>query len=179
MNATATPSQILGRLADERRLQVLAAVALGDRTVPAIAERTGLTPDEAARSLGRLLATDIVTSADEGLQVDLHAFAAAARAASAPRMPPALGDATPEQALVLRNFVDADGRMGALPAREAKRRIVLEWLATRFEGGRDYPEPEVNDVLVDVHDDYAALRRLLVDEGFLAREAGVYRRVAN
>ena len=62
MNATATPAQILGRLADERRLQVLAAVALGDRTVPAIAERTGLTRDETARALGQLVAADIVTS---------------------------------------------------------------------------------------------------------------------
>ena len=37
-----------------------------------------------------------------------------------------------------------------------------------------YPEAEVNDVLRRYHDDYAALRRYLVDEGFLTREAGVY-----
>jgi hypothetical protein len=175
---TATPARVLGRLADEQRLRVLGAVALGERNLAAIAERTGLTDDEAARALAQLLGAGIVTSTGDGLAVDHRAFADAARTASAPRMEPDLGDATPEQALVLRNFVDADGRIATFPARWSKRRVVLEWLAERFELGRDYPETEVNDVLRLVNDDCATLRRWLVDGGLLAREAGVYRRVA-
>ena len=176
---TPTPARVLGRLADEQRLRVLGAVALGERSLATIAERTGLTCDEAARALAQLLGAGILTSTDDGLEVDHRAFAAAARTASAPRREPDLGDATPEQALVLRNFVDGDGRIEALPAREAKRQLVLEWIAGRFEPGREYAELEVNDVLVQVHDDYVTLRRLLVDAGMLAREAGVYRRVAS
>lgn len=49
-------------------------------------------------------------------------------------------------------------------------------LAGRFEKGVDYTEREVNDFLGGYHDDYASLRRYLVDEGFLTRAAGVYRR---
>ena len=42
---------------------------------------------------------------------------------------------------------------------------------------RTYDEPAVNDVLRQVHDDFAALRRLLVDEGVMTRDqASVYRR---
>jgi hypothetical protein len=34
----------------------------------------------------------------------------------------------------------------------------------------------VNELLTSLHDDHAALRRYLVDEGLLERKAGVYRR---
>jgi hypothetical protein len=86
-----------------------------------------------------------------------------------------LEGASEEQAAVARNFVTEDGRLQALPAREAKRRLVLAWVASRFEPGRDYAEREVNGLLLPVFDDVASLRRYLVDEGFLEREAGVYR----
>jgi hypothetical protein len=54
--------------------------------------------------------------------------------------------------------------------------VVLEYLAARFDEGIDYAEPEVNDRLGQFHEDYASLRRCLVDEGLLTRTAGVYRR---
>jgi hypothetical protein len=42
---------------------------------------------------------------------------------------------------------------------------------------RTYDEPAVNNVLRQVHDDFAALRRLLIDEGIMTRDrASVYRR---
>jgi hypothetical protein len=47
----------------------------------------------------------------------------------------------------------------------------------RFEPGRTYSEAEVSALLAQFHDDYAALRRYLVDEQFLARESNVYWRV--
>jgi hypothetical protein len=37
-----------------------------------------------------------------------------------------------------------------------------------------YPEREVNALLAVWHPDTAALRRYLVDEGLLTREAGLY-----
>lgn len=61
-----------------------------------------------------------------------------------------------------------------MPARRSRRLVVLDHVAGMFEPGRRYPEPEVNVVLRTVHDDFAALRRYLVDEGFLAREDSVY-----
>jgi len=172
--STPTPARVLGRLADDQRMRVLAAVALGATTVRDIAERARISEPEAARALGQLLSAGIVAQADDGLEVDLAAFSSAAREASIPRRAPDLGDATPEQALVLRNFVDGDGRIRSLPARDAKRRLVLEWVATRFEPGREYAEKQVNGILLELYDDYVTLRRLLVDDGLLTRQAGVY-----
>lgn len=77
---------------------------------------------------------------------------------------------------VVARFVQ-DGRLLIMPTKRSKLLAVLDHLAQAFETGRTYAETEVNAVLQGFHDDHAALRRYLVDEGFLAREGGVYWRV--
>jgi hypothetical protein len=69
------------------------------------------------------------------------------------------------------------GRLVRVPAVRSKRLVVLDWLAQRFEPGRRYSEAMVNLVLGQVHTDTAALRRYLVDEGFMARDHGEYWRI--
>jgi hypothetical protein len=86
-----------------------------------------------------------------------------------------LPNATPDQTRVLRNFVE-DGRLKALPVRASQRRVVLDYLAARFDEDVEYEETEVNETLKAFHEDYASTRRYLVDEGFLARSGGRYRR---
>ena len=75
---------------------------------------------------------------------------------------------------VLANFLDADGRLHTIPTKNAKLLVVLDHLAQRFEPGQTYAEKDVNEVLTRFHPDYAALRRYLVENQFLTREAGVY-----
>jgi hypothetical protein len=77
-------------------------------------------------------------------------------------------------ARVLARFLDAEGRLRAIPRRRAKRLVVLDHVAQSFEPGRTYPEAEVDAVLLDFYSDHAALRRYLVDDEFLTREANVY-----
>jgi hypothetical protein len=67
-----------------------------------------------------------------------------------------------------------NGRLVIMPSKRGKLLPVLDHIAQEFEPGRTYREPEVNEVLGRYHDDYAALRRYLVDEGFMTRDAGVY-----
>jgi hypothetical protein len=75
---------------------------------------------------------------------------------------------------VLRHFLDDDGRLHTIPSKRAKLLVVLDHLAQSFEPGRRYPEAEVNAMLERFHPDYVALRRYLVENHFLTREAGVY-----
>ncbi|WP_221633911.1 DUF2087 domain-containing protein [Nocardioides luti] len=75
---------------------------------------------------------------------------------------------------VLRNFMSADGRLTSIPTKQSKLAIVLDHIAQSFELGQRYPESEVNTILMRVHSDYAALRRYLVEGGFLTREDAVY-----
>jgi hypothetical protein len=100
--------------------------------------------------------------------------AARAAAASKPEVNPSAHGATPEQADVLRNFMTDDGRLERIPAVKSKRLVVLDFLAQRFEPGRIYPERDVNFLLGQFYRDYAALRRYLVDEGFLERRDNFY-----
>ena len=93
---------------------------------------------------------------------------------------PLPADPTAEQEAVVRGFT-AHGLIRALPAAYARRVVLLDLLAQLFEPGLRYPEPEVDRRLSavwapGVHPDYARLRRLLVDHGFLDRTGGVYRR---
>jgi len=109
----------------------------------------------------------------DGLHVPLEALRVAAR--RRPDRARGAADATPDEQRILRNFV-VDGRLVRLPARHAQKQVVLGYVARRFEESRDYEEREVNELLRGFHDDTASLRRYLVDEGMLEREAGVYRR---
>jgi hypothetical protein len=72
---------------------------------------------------------------------------------------------------VLRAFME-DGRLVAIPASHGKRQVILDVLAQDFEPGRRYSERQVNEILTARHPDTAALRRYLVEDGFLDREGG-------
>lgn len=77
----------------------------------------------------------------------------------------------------LWRFYRADGRLAAIPAKRAMRARLLAHLAERFDRGREYSEDEVNTALWSSYNDYATLRRYLIDEKLLTRDRGVYRRV--
>ncbi|HEX8496834.1 MAG TPA: DUF2087 domain-containing protein [Actinomycetales bacterium] len=83
-------------------------------------------------------------------------------------------DPEPSAAVPISSFLDADGRLIAIPRRHAKRMAALDHVARVFEPGARYPEVEVNAMLRAFHDDVAALRRYLVDYGFMARENSIY-----
>jgi hypothetical protein len=74
----------------------------------------------------------------------------------------------------LRAFI-RDGRITAMPAKRARRRLLLDQVAQAFQPGRDYAEAAVDEVLKAIFDDHCTLRRYLVDEAFMSRTAsGTY-----
>lgn len=87
---------------------------------------------------------------------------------------PVLTDALKQRDAVLRAFVDAGGRLSAIPTKISKRLVVLDLIAQDFALGEIYPEAIVNEILQRRHPDHAALRRYLVEEGFLDRRDGTY-----
>jgi DNA-binding transcriptional ArsR family regulator len=74
----------------------------------------------------------------------------------------------------LRGFMDAQGRATAWPTKRRDQQLLIEYMASRFEPGRDYTEKEVNAVLLErmhpIFKDYAIIRRELYDNGYLDRE---------
>ena len=82
----------------------------------------------------------------------------------------------PFRSKVLRDFFK-HGRLTQIPAQRKKRDIVLEKIVQSFELERDYPEKEVNTIILEFHDDFATLRRELIGLGLMTRENGIYQRV--
>ena len=173
---TARAEVLVGLLAEESRLKVLAAIVLGATAEPEIVAATGLAPKTVRKALDRLSRGGLVEPAPDGsFRVLTERFREAAQRAAAERpqsRPEDLG-ATADQAQVLRNYL-VDGRLSHVPAARSKRLVVLDFLAGQFEPGRTYPEEQVNYTLGRFHADYAALRRYLVEEQLLERRDRFY-----
>ena len=165
--------KIVGLLATPDRLCIVAAIVLGARTPSEVVHASGLSESTVTTALTKLIRSGLVR-VDRGLfAVDATTFSDAARSAAGTSQPVDFGVSDPKVATVLSAFF-VEGRLSTIPAGGRKRTVVLEYLATMFEPGQRYAEPAVNATLAAFHPDTAALRRYLVDEGFLSRADGVY-----
>jgi hypothetical protein len=171
-----TPEEILRALADPERLAIAGRLARSPGTAAALAEATGLSLPRTRRHLNRLTSTGVVRLDDDRrtYRLDVETLRWAAEQVGPPRETGlALGGASESEEVVLRTFF-RNGRLTEIPAKESKRRIVLERIALEFEPGVRYDERTVNAIAGRFFNDHAALRRYLVDEGFLSRERGEY-----
>jgi hypothetical protein len=167
---------LTGLLADDDRLRVVAALALGAADATSIRSATGIELPAIMRAVQRLVDAGLVERDEAGnLALLGQAFRVAARYEAQRRAvaPEELPGVPNDDARVLRSFI-RNGRLTHIPAQQSKRLVVLEHLAQQFEPGRRYSEKMVNLVLGRYHPDTAALRRYLVDYGFLDRDHGEY-----
>lgn len=169
--ATLEAARLLGVLADPDRLKVVAALVLGAWSVRDLETSTALDRKTIEHALARLVAGDLVERDRAGYRLKIEDLRAAARAAADERRAREAGPAGASE--VVARFIKG-GRLTSMPSAKSKRVAVLDHIAQSFEPGRRYPEAKVNEVLRSFHDDYASLRRYLVDEGLLEREAGKY-----
>ena len=73
----------------------------------------------------------------------------------------------------LAPFMDAKGRFTAWPVKQRLQRQAIAYIATKFQPGIIYSEGEVNELLMLWHTfrDWARLRRMLYDLGYVDRDA--------
>jgi hypothetical protein len=171
-----TPDEILRALADPERLAIAGALARARHTSAQLAEELGMAISRVRKHLNRLTSTGVVRLAQDRrtYRLDPETLRWAAEQVGPPRQAGlALGAATEDEEAVLRTFF-RNGRLTEIPAKASKRRIVLERVALEFEPGVRYNEKEVNVIVGRFFNDYASLRRYLVDERLLSRERGIY-----
>jgi hypothetical protein len=92
---------------------------------------------------------------------------------------PDLSDGVEEDAFrqkVLRTFFRR-GQLIQIPAQYKKQIIILERLVEEFEPDQKYTERQVNQILLEFHEDVASLRRMMIDHKLMAREKGIYWRL--
>jgi hypothetical protein len=171
-----TPDDILRALADPERLAIAGVLARADATSAELSEALGFPIGRVRKHVNRLTSAGVVRlQADRrSYRLDPETLRWAAEQVGPPRDAGlALAAANEDEEQVLRTFF-RNGRLTEIPMKRSKRRVVLERIALEFEPGERYDEKHVNVIVGRFFNDYAALRRYLVDEGFLAREQGVY-----
>ena len=60
-------------------------------------------------------------------------------------------------------------RIKVFPAKEKRKYILLGMICLLFEDNKHYSEPEVNEILKEVYDDFVSVRRYLIEYKFLDR----------
>lgn len=146
---------ILAALADDSARDIYARVVLGEPIAPILA---ALAPSRAHRVTAALTSAGLLVGTADGYVASPTIFTDALAAAPRPARPTGVD----------RFFTD--GRLTDYPSRAGDRREVLATVVSRIlaEGER-LTEPEINERLSTVVDDVAAIRRYLVDEGFIER----------
>jgi hypothetical protein len=171
-----TPNEILRALADPERLAIAGRLSRGGSSAAELSGELEVPIARLRRHLNRLIAAGVVRLEEDRLtyRLDPETLRWAAEQVGPPRDAGiALGATSEDEEAVLRTFF-RDGRLTEIPAKEAKRRIVLERIALEFEPGVRYDERTVNAVVGRFFNDHAAIRRYLVDEGLLDRDHGEY-----
>ncbi len=68
-----------------------------------------------------------------------------------------------------------DGKIEQMPSKASKRVVLWEKVVSMMED-KDYTEFELTKFLKPIYYDFCTLRRDLVDNGFLIRENGIYKK---
>ena len=176
----------LKALADLSRLRILGAVATQERTVEELASLLDLKTPTVSHHLAKLRDLGLIETRADGVTrwnaLSQRGLESLAKLMSAPEV---VATAAAEvegvswERKVLRDFLDESAasqlpRLREIPVQRKKRQVILRWLADRFEWDRDYAEQEVNALIKRHHEDTAYLRRELVGERLMARDAGRY-----
>jgi predicted transcriptional regulator len=165
-------------LADENRLKIVGLLARQPQSVEELAANLGLSSPTVSHHLQRLLRADLVEA--RALQYynvyalrpeTLRRMAEQLLSAESIKATTAEPDLDGYTAKVLGDYL-VNGRLKTIPAQLKKRQVILRRLADEFAKGRRYPEKRVNEILKAFPEDYATLRRELVNQKLLAREQG-------
>lgn len=174
-------AQLFKALGHPARLLILNLIRTKPRHGQELAAILNLKPATISHHLAKLTEVGLLRSRkDQYYQIytlaDGHLHKTLAEMVRLPQ--PGLGDAVAPDAYrdkVLKTFIK-QGRLTHLPAQLKKRQIILEEIVKEFEPDRLYPEKEVNQILLDYHEDVATLRREMIMNKLMTRDKGIYQR---
>ena len=172
-------------LSDANRLKILGLLANKPHTVEQLAAALDLSASTVSHHLLYLKETSLVAARAESyyniysLQTE-HLEEMAKRLLKSENLVKLAEDVDGEafERKVLRDFLTPEGRMKSFPAHQKKYLVILQLhILKAFEFNRRYTEKELNEILKRFHEDYASIRRDLIDFKFMARENNIYWRI--
>lgn len=162
-------------LADAERLKIAGLLGVEALTPIQVAERLDMDPNEVEHHLEQLVTAGLAHREGSAYHLDNQALEKLTRQVLAQSHPPAPayeGDAF--EVKTLRAYISRDGTLKSIPSQHKKLMVILNYLVKQFKPGVQYPESQVNQIIRRYHEDTAALRRYMVDNGLLQREKGIY-----
>ncbi|MFZ5885787.1 MAG: DUF2087 domain-containing protein [Chloroflexota bacterium] len=159
-------------MASVERLKVIGTLVRGPATQAEVAAQVHLPLREVHDHLAFLVSVGAVREEQGRYRVDEKSIEALSKSQfEGKRAEPASVEGEPENVRkILRAYLKSDGTLAQIPMDKHKLRIVLKFIVDVFPFDATFTEKEVNAILRRFHVDTAALRRYLVDEGFMARE---------
>ncbi|KXK16823.1 MAG: ArsR family transcriptional regulator [Chloroflexi bacterium OLB15] len=169
-------------MGNENRLKIAGLLAEREHTVSELADLLDLREPTVSEHLAMMKEIDLVRVRPEGTR-RVYSFNAKSLYAmnkdllSRDKLA-ALVRSKPEdeEQRILQTYI-REGRLTQIPVGRKKLLTILKFLSEQFEFDVRYPEKRVNEMLKQFHEDYATLRRELVDFHYLEREKGIYWRV--
>lgn len=164
---------------NESRLKLIGHLANGEKSVGELANLLGIKEPTVSHHLSEMKGIGLVDVRAEGTMriyrlnakvlesMSKDIFAQPNLAALVKR-----SEMTDEER-ILRTWVK-DGRIIDIPAQEKKKQVVIRWLADQIPADRRWTEREFSEWLMQFNEDYATLRRYLVDSDYMIREKGIY-----
>ncbi|MCY6960102.1 DUF2087 domain-containing protein [Clostridium brassicae] len=70
---------------------------------------------------------------------------------------------------IIKIYMNDEGALKSYPSKAKKKIIILEEIVKNFSKGKTYSEKEINRVLKRIYEDYATIRRELIEYGFIER----------
>lgn len=175
--------KVFKALSDGSRLRILASLIEAPKYVEIIAERLELAPSTVSFHLKKLEDAGLVNKKKDQYYI---IYSINNEMLTLPLLHWIKGEHNQsddetrrEQAYrtkVVETFIKFD-KLVSIPVQRKKRLIILEYLVTAFEFNKKYSEREVNIIIADYHDDFATLRRELINEKLMKRENNIYERL--
>jgi len=168
-------------LADANRLRIIGVLANESSSVEKLAELLGLSEATVSHHLSRLAEIGLVSAKAESyysiFSLQNETLEKMAKKILARETLPLLArdvDLDAYDRKVLKEFTFSDGSIKAFPAQRKKLDVIVGYVAKVFELKKKYTEKEVNELLKVFNEDYATLRRELIDMKYMVRQNGEY-----
>jgi DNA-binding HxlR family transcriptional regulator len=181
VNQTETLLTFFKALADANRLKIIGLLANQPSTVEQLASQLGLSSPTVSHHLARLAEAGLVSARAESYysiySLETGTLEEMSRTLLTRENLPALAadvDVDAYDRKVINEFITPEGRIKAFPVQRKKMDVLLTFVIKSFELEIRYTEKQVNEILKPYNEDFATLRRELIDAKFLSRDHGEY-----
>jgi biotin operon repressor len=167
-------------MGDPTRIRIISLLAHGPLHGQALAGKLGLTPPTITHHLKKLRDINVVNEKRDKNTIYFYLNQKVIQQYLDAQLKLIAGkeanmiEQIEERQKVLENFFTKDGKLKLIPAQRKKKLIVFEHTLKGLEKGKKYPEKELNEYILNFHEDYATIRREFIMNHYMYRENGIY-----